>query len=535
MLLPSILDQKRVPIFLRLLANGIGQAVIGILVALAVNQALGKPGGQPQITDSLMLSAWLLASALGYVYLRTWQRRDAEALGLAYVHELRLAIFRKACSIPTTSDGPKLGPLVTRLTNDLLAVKNWVGFGIAGCVVGFTVIVAALIFMAAWSPLHAAAGLIALMLALTLCGLAATPLDAAISEARRQRGRLSRLLGDRLLGRPALQSFGRIDAEVRKIGRESERLSGLLVRRAFWSGLLRSISEAVLPVAVVIVAVGGHFVESTLAARVEETELAIVWLFVMGLLAVQLQEINRAWDYRLNYRRAIRRVEALLKMPAIPESGSPRAIEPDDQKLVLSLRTELDANDRVIEVNRGYVTRLSFGTRAERSQLIRRIARMSSDPPAGITIGGISAGKVALDAYRGMVGMVAPDVALLRGTIGGNLRKATKPGIDDAVRADLYRISGLPESAGHELLKTPVGEGGTGIDPDLSARTRLACALLREPAFLLVDDPTLSAALISRLEAYAELQGIGVLISVCEPGEPADPAPATPSSTGGAR
>ncbi|MGQ0671480.1 MAG: ABC transporter transmembrane domain-containing protein [Hyphomicrobium sp.] len=518
-MLPSVLDGVRRVVLARLVANGLIQSVTGIGMALTVGRVLeGSTSNSVQGRDLAILAA----GAVAFVMLRALQRRDAEALGLSYIHALRLAVFRHACRLPMEAGGPSLGPLIARLTNDLLSVKNWVSYGIAGLTVAVTTVTSALCFLG-WQQSRLAIASLAGIIIAALAAAATLPaLDRAVRAARSTRGRLASRIGEKLLGRHAIEALGRTDKETSKLAIVSNDLTELLVRRGLLSGVLRAAPEAALPIAVALLGLGALTGVMPPVGGSGGQGL-IAWVFVMGLVMAQLLEAARSWDYWLNFRPAIQRVRAILELPALVAADDARPLSQAPEALQIE-RSSLVAPAGSVRlppiVRRGEIAWVTGGTAAARSTVLRSLARMAHPIGLEILIDGQPIERVALSDLRSRVALVSPDLPLFRGTIAGNLKKAKSNDFDLDLEKEMLRSLGLAdeESEIDALLATPVGEGGRGLHPELAARVRLLRALIRGPAFLLLDEDRIASNPVL-MECLADIAGrrrIGVVVSAAD-------------------
>ncbi|MEO1458566.1 MAG: hypothetical protein AAFV49_13530 [Pseudomonadota bacterium] len=287
---PRILSGARRWLFARLLANGACQAA----GTLALPLLLGASSG----LGALETAAGLAVLAGGLVALRVQELRDAERLGLDYVSEIRLRLFDGLAE----GRGTAHGIAMTRLMNDLSALRQWVGLGLARSLSAALAFAGCAGAAALMSEAHLALILGPALLVLTAGTAILLPLAARVREVRRRRGRLARLLGEGLLALPAAQGPAETRAIRRRVARASARLTDALLARIRSASLLRVLPEAVLPLALIGAVATGF--------EAGGDQLGIILL--AGLAAGPLTQLLRAAEYRIAFTVARTRLSPAL-------------------------------------------------------------------------------------------------------------------------------------------------------------------------------------------------------------------------------
>ena len=139
MKLPAFFRKRRRTLFIRLVANGVGQAImtvaIAILVWLVFDWLAASLGQGVDETFAWMIGGLLVATGASVV-LRILERLDAERLAENYVTRVRLRLFDALTSGPVlTMQRRGLGPTMLRFVTDLTAVRQWVCNGLARLIV----------------------------------------------------------------------------------------------------------------------------------------------------------------------------------------------------------------------------------------------------------------------------------------------------------------------------------------------------------------------------------------------------------------
>ena len=127
--LPRLLTGVRRRLLATLVLVGAAQAGAAGATVLLLTRGLEARATETRVVAVLLLA--LVALAIGW--LRSRERWLAERLGQDYVHEIRLRLVSRVLD---GSSPRSLGATLTRASNDLTAVRNWVALGIAPAAVG---------------------------------------------------------------------------------------------------------------------------------------------------------------------------------------------------------------------------------------------------------------------------------------------------------------------------------------------------------------------------------------------------------------
>jgi ABC-type multidrug transport system fused ATPase/permease subunit len=506
----------------RLLLNGVGQVVAAFAIAWLVRHALEghRLGG-----TSWAVLGGLFAAGIGVLGLRVLERVDAERIGQDYVMKVRLRIFEQVAAMPSRTERvERFGLTMTRLVNDLNALKNWVSVGVARMAVASVALTGILAVLAWFDALAAAvAGTIVLLFAGAALGL--TPLlRSYVREARRRRGRMAGRLGERVLSSDTVRHFGRTERERRALRSQSKRLIDALVRRMRISGLLRSLPDAAFPLTVAgLVALASW---DAAANRVSGGDL-VVTLLLLGMMMAWLRDIALAWDYRLSFEEGRRRIETILASPRVRESK--RAVDLEGSgPVALELREV-----RVDGVLEGASLRAAAGERvlvtgptgAGKSTLVGLVARLF-DPDGGrILLDGRPLRGITLRSVHAAVQVVSPALPLMRGSVADNVAYGLAAEDPERVR-EAAALCGLGEgSLMPEGLDKRIREQGKDVPDGLRARIALARAVAASPRLLLIDDPAFGVDAEAREALRRVLAASEATVLLVAPADPGGLAP----------
>ncbi|MFD1718589.1 ABC transporter ATP-binding protein [Georgenia deserti] len=494
--LPSPIARGRRLLFAALVAIGVGQAAGAVGLAQIVQWAFDRLVAEwaagtltpPTAGELVLLLGGLLGAVLITAVCRAAERVTAERLGQRYVTQVRALLFDHLTTVPARAlRGRRSGSLLMRFVGDLNALRSWVSLGlarltVAGVAVGLVVITLAL---TAPGLTLAVAGVLTLGAAGTV--LTSHRLVVTSRRARRRRARLAGEVSERLINVGVVQTGGQTRRESRRVGRKSRRVAEAMVDRARAAGAARAVAEATAGLATVAVVLVG-----AVEVRQGSTSPGAVVgaLAVVGLLSAYLRDLGRVAEYATGARvarEAARRflaLEPLADDPALPDL-------PDGAGRLELRDVHLDPGVRGISAvaQPGQVVAIVGPNGAGKSSLVALAARLV-DPDSGtVLLDGKVLSEVNLQSLRHEVGVMSPDLPLIRGSVRRNVTyrhpRATLPMV-----VAVFEACGLGPviAALPERWETGVGEGGGLLSSGQRARIELARAMLGDPRLLVLDE-----------------------------------------------
>jgi ATP-binding cassette, subfamily B, multidrug efflux pump len=415
-----------------------------------------------------------------------------------FERDLRHSLFQKLQTLPVAFFGAStVGDLVSRMTQDIEAIRMAVGPGVMYVVRAAATGTAAATIMVAFDPLLTAwialplavLGVVALMLAPRL-GRATDAVQAGI-------GRISAAATESFGGIRVLKLFSREELQLKRMEQLGLHYYATQMRfaraRGGMVGLLALGKDAAQ---FVILLVGGiHIVKgrTTLGEFVAYREWITLCFWPLIMFGWILSMVQRA-------AAGMKRVDAIFATPpAIASPPAPRVapgalaadvpldLEWEEVTLDLAGRRQLDRVS--LKVPAGTTLGITGRTGSGKSLLVQLLPRLL-DPDSGrVKVGGIDVREWDLDELRRRVGFVPQETFLFSDLLRENLRFA-RPDADDATihaaleSADLARdLESLPHG-----LETRVGERGVTLSGGQRQRATLARTLLADPPVVVLDD-----------------------------------------------
>lgn len=494
-----------------LAALGLAQAMAAIAVAWAASRLMAGE-------SSSALMACLAMGAGGLALSRVVQRRYAERFALGYVAELRAALASRALRAPIEAE-PGLGVAMSRLVNDLSALKIWLADGLVGAVVATTALLGLTAGLLAMDPQLALALVPPVLVWTAFAALTTRPLDAAIRDCRRLRGRIAGRVGRMLTARLTLLVNGRHGAELHRLDRGSWRLNDAMTRRATLSGALSASGDLAIPAAAIAVALG------VLGAERPTPDRLALMLLTVGLGAAHLQTLSTALEKRLAARIAAQRVSELLGRPALELARGARGPQPRAGFGLRVAGAQLGDGARArFAIGPGEHAVLTGLDAAQTRRLFMSIAGLTGGVADGVvSLSGVDLSRVRRRDWWRSVALISEATPFVSGDALRNATLGERTAARDRRNATLAAL-GLTGAA---LACAPPAIGVRGRD---GPAIRAARALLRDAGLILIDDAELlgDAVLLNQVLEEAQALGATVVIGAADATPAGDRAAALP-------
>ena len=474
----------------------IGEVVLPKLLSTVINR--GTDG-----TLTVSLSVGILFAMIGVAVLMM-----AGGVGGAYfgakasvnfATDLRADAYRAVERYSFANiDKFSTGSLVTRMTNDVTQVQNFVNMLLRMALRAPGMLIAALMMAITLKPSLAVvfAVTIPLML-LSILGIILvgfrrfTKLQSKIDE-------LNSTVQENITNVRVVKSFVREEYETKKFSRANNNLkeAGMAAMKVMifmepvTTLIMYATTIAVLWFGSGFVIDGGMAVGDLSAFVVYVNQILMSILMVTMLLMTSSRAIASA--------KRIRQV-----IDEVPDIDDSHAAVPD--RLIeaggvefrdVSFRYYKNRDEYVLKhitlsVAPGSTMGIIGSTGCGKSTLVSMICRLYDPDTGAVLIDGVNVKDYSLRHLRDGVGMVLQKNTLFSGTIAENLRWGNESATDEQVRraaemaqADKF-VSSFPK--GYDTL---IEQGGTNVSGGQKQRLCIARALLKHPKILILDDST---------------------------------------------
>jgi ATP-binding cassette subfamily B protein len=442
----------------------------------------------------LLYAGILLAVALVKAVFQFWQRWILIGISRDVEYDLRNDLFRHLMRLSSRfyTQTPT-GDLMSKLTNDLNAVRNLVGPGIMYSASTVTLGIAAISVM------------ISLDWRLTLLALAPMPLVSIavkvfgkmihdrFEKIQEMYSRLTEKVRENLSGVRVIRAFTQEDAEMADFDRLNREFVAknqqlIWITSSMWPGMGLLFALAFI----LIMIVGGQHV---LTGKISVGTFAAFNVYVLYLI---WPIIALGWVVNLLERglASLGRLDTIFE--AKPDIDDRDVTTPP----LTAIRGEIEFrnlsfshNGRPILKNinlhipAGRTVAIVGATGCGKSTLVSLIPRLYDAPPGTVRVDGIPVRQIPLQVLRENIGFVPQETFLFSDTVRENIKFGMAVASDSDVERAAEISNILPDIHGFPRgFETMVGERGLTLSGGQKQRTAISRAVIRDPRVLILDD-----------------------------------------------
>jgi subfamily B ATP-binding cassette protein MsbA len=426
------------------------------------------------------------------------------SVGQWVAHDLRRTLYNHIQRLSLAEhDEARTGDLISRVTDDIDAVQNFINSALLGIVVDLLTLVGMMgvMFYVNWKftliALSVAPALFAVVYFLT------RRIKRASRAVRKSESELTSIVEEALTSARVVKAFAREDYEMQRF--ESESLEN--VETALRA---RSLKATLAPLVEVIVAVGTCLVlwygaRLALNGRISAGVL-IVFLLYLGNMYKPMRDLSKQTDTVSKAIVGYERIQEVLEIESqvrdLPRARrAPRfkgTIEFDHVHFSYDGGTPVlkDVNFRI---EAGQIAALVGPSGMGKTTIGSLIPRFYDPASGSVKIDGNDIRNFKLQSLREQISFVLQETLLFRATVWDNIAYG-KP---DAKPKEIMRAARLANAeefieALPQGYSTMIGERGASLSGGQRQRIAIARAIIRNTPILIFDEPT------SGLDAEAE-------------------------------
>ncbi len=474
----------------------IGEVVMPKLLSVVINRANAgvlTVGNSLWIMVAMVVTALLMmAGGVGGAYF------GAKA-SVNFAADLRSDAYAKVQKYSFANiDKFSTGSLVTRLTNDVTQLQNFVNMLLRMALRAPGMMIAALIMAIAIRPSLSMVFLVSMPVMLVVVGIIISKGFPRFSRMQEKIDGLNSTVQENITNVRVVKSFVREDHENEKFHRANRNLKDAGMSAMKIMIFMQPVTTLFMNLTVLaVILFGGRIV---LNGTMEVGDLSAMITYVTQIL-MSLMMVTMLLMTSSRAMASARRITEVLDEKI--DLDDTDAAQPD--RLVtdgtvefrdVSFRYYKNSEDPVLShinltVSAGSTVGIIGSTGCGKTTLVSLIARLYDADEGAVLVDGVNVKDYSLRHLRDGVGMVLQKNTLFSGSIAENLRWGDETATDEQMRtaaahaqADKF-VSTFP--AGYDTM---LDQGGTNVSGGQKQRLCIARALLKKPKILILDDST---------------------------------------------
>ena len=429
--------------------------------------------------------------------------------------DLRDRVFSHLQKLPLNYfQHTKTGDLMSRMTNDIQAVRELMGFGSLAIIDAIVVIIFSLSFMIRIDPWLTLWSMLAMPLITVVVRFFGRHIFRWSRDTQEQLSVMSAYVQENLAGVRVVQAYAQEQNQVEGFAT----ISGAYRHNTMWLATLWGIFWPLMQVlagiaATIVLWLGGRQV-------LQGTMTLGEFVAFNGYLAMLTWPLM-AVGYVVNqYQRgtaALSRVFEVLDTPVSPryetfESPvrsllSRGSVEFRDLTFAYSADHAPVLKNLNLIIPPGSICGIVGETGSGKSTLVSLLLRLFEPPDGTVFIDGRDIKRIPVAEVEAAVGFVSQDIFLFSGTIHDNILFGldSSDGKKAEEAARIAQLLPAIESFSHQF-QTVIGERGVRLSGGQKQRTALARAIIKNPPILILDDAFSSVDVETEEEILRELK-----------------------------
>ncbi len=466
-----------------------------LVVKYAVDDIVAAVDGNGSATMRTLLwyGAIIIVTAVFESFLRYYSRRVVSGSARHIEYRLREDLAQHLLGLDQKFYvQARTGDLMSRLTNDLQGVRDFIGPSVVDISRSIVVLVAGFAFMLFIDVRLTLISFAYLPVVILLMAYFETNVEKRFFEVQEQLAELTERSQENVSGIRAIKAYAQEEAEIATFRRENEEMKRRSMRLGLYqAALLPSMMALTAGGTLLLLWFGGHDVVSDRITEGEFVQLALV----MSILATQLMSVGWVVASAQMGIVAIRRINEVFRTPpaiADPEDAVP--FGPAQGHLELRgvsvhygdtpILREVD-----LTIEAGATVAIVGATGQGKTTLANLVPRLL-DPDAGVVLlDGRDIRTISLADLRQQIGFVPQESFLFSESLRENISYG-RDDADDAAYEQALATSQLAKDLEQlgDGINTVIGERGTTLSGGQKQRAAIARALLKDPPVLILDD-----------------------------------------------
>ncbi len=474
----------------------IGEVVMPYLLRVVINRA---SDGVLTVGNSLSVMLLMILTALLMMVGGVGGAYFGSKASVNFAADLRADVYARVQKFSFSNiDKFSTGSLVTRLTNDVTQIQNFVNTLLRMALRAPGMMIAALIMAIAMNPPLSVVFAVSVPVMLIAIGLIIRMSFPRFNRQQKKLDALNSTVQENITNVRVIKSFVREEHETEKFGKANRELKDNAMAAMKIMIFMHPVMTLFMNLTVLaVVLLGGRFV---LAGDMPVGDLSAFLTYVTQILS------------------SLMMVTMLLMMTSRAMASARRIREVMDEKIDLSddnaacpyrdvtegrvefknvsFRYYKNSEESVLAnidlvIPAGATVGIIGSTGCGKTTLVSMIPRLYDVDAGEVLVDGVNVKDYSLTRLREGVGMVLQKNTLFSGSIAENLRWGNRNATDKELRAAaVHSQADKFVSSFTDGYDTLLEQGGTNVSGGQKQRLCIARALLKKPKILILDDST---------------------------------------------
>lgn len=428
-------------------------------------------------------------------------------------NDLRKDAFAKVMHMSfQQTDKFTTGSLVTRLTNDITAIQEFVSMSlrmfvrtgmqfIGGIAVILTLNVNFGMVLVISLPVQLIAVAIIMKKAAPLFGIVQTKLD-----------KVNSVVQENVSGARVVKAFTREEYEINRFDNANTDLMSTNLKVQKLLATLNPILMIIMNASVIAIIMIGGFQVDAKAMQVGDVMAAVTYitqiLMSVMMVGMMFQQVSRA-------TASMKRVNEVLSTDPVIGDGNKNTDGDNSGTVELknvsfaypgsSGKPVLSGID--LKAEKGQMIAILGSTGCGKTSLVNLIPRFYDATEGEVLVDGVNVRDYDVDTLRSKIGVVLQKSELFSGTVAENIRWGCEAATDEEVKT----AAGIAQaeefiSGFNDGYETMISEKGASLSGGQKQRMAIARAIIKKPEILIFDDSTSALDLSTEAKLHTALR-----------------------------
>lgn len=461
------------------------------------------------LTTGLKMLVFSLIGCFGGIASAAFGTTAAQKMG----NDLRKDTFAKVMHMSfQQTDRFTTGSLVTRLTNDITAIQEFVAMSlrmfvrtgmqfIGGIAVILTLNVNFGIVLVISLPVQLIAVAIIMKKAAPLFGIVQSRLD-----------KVNSVVQENVSGARVVKAFTREEYEINRFDNANTDLMSTNLKVQKLLATLNPVLMIIMNASVIAIIMIGGFQVDAKAMQVGDVMAAVTYitqiLMSVMMVGMMFQQVSRA-------TASMKRVNEVLSTDPVIADGNKNADGDNSGTVELknvsfaypgaSGKPVLSGID--LKAEKGQMIAILGSTGCGKTSLVNLIPRFYDVTEGEVLVDGVNVKDYNVDTLRSKIGVVLQKSELFSGTVAENIRWGCETATDEEVKT-AAEIAQAEEfiNGFNDGYDTMISEKGASLSGGQKQRMAIARAIVKKPEILIFDDSTSALDLSTEAKLHKALR-----------------------------